>query len=448
MNKQYLTVTALTRYIRAKLEKDPHLQQVYVKGEISNFTHHRSGHMYFTLKDNETRIKAVMFITENRNLKFRLESGMQILARGNVGVFESNGEYQLYVKEIEPDGIGALFVAYEQLKEQLNKSGYFAAERKLSIPQYPKKIALVTSPTGAAVRDMITTIKRRYPIVEITIVPTSVQGDKAPTEIVNAIKLANNYDFDTIILARGGGSIEELWNFNHEQVALAIFHSKIPIITGIGHETDVTISDFVADLRAPTPTAAAELAVPSLKDVRVQIDNIARHVEKLSTFIFMKKSESLQTVQTSKGFFYPQQLLKQKAQYVDTLAEQIQLNSKLLFQVRQQQYNLVLNKLMSQHPQNKLHMARQDLDYKINELDRSLKNNYLIKQHNFNHLIEKLTVLNPLQVMKRGFAVPYNREGKIIRRINDVSVEDSLYLKLLDGKLICTVEEVEEVNGE
>src|SRR5690625_4791765 len=278
----YLTVTALTKYIKRKMEIDLHLQEVWIKGEISNFNHHNRGHMYLTLKDDQARIQSVMFAGNNRFLKFTPENGMNVLVKGYVSVFEPYGQYQLYIKTMEPDGIGALYLAYEQLKEKLAKEGLFDAERKRAIPPYPQKIGLITSKRGAAVRDIMTTIERRFPAVQLTIIHVNVQGESSAKEIVKAIKFANELKtFDTLIVGRGGGSIEDLWSFNEEIVARAIDASQIPIISAIGHETDTTISDFVADLRAPTPTAAAELAVPSRVDVQEHLHHMKARIANL-----------------------------------------------------------------------------------------------------------------------------------------------------------------------
>src|SRR5690554_2870195 len=260
----YLTVKALTKYIKRKFDADPHLRNVYVKGECSNVKIHTSGHIYFTLKDDTARINAAMFRSNASKLKFRPEDGMQVYIRGDVNVYEASGSYQLYVTTMEPDGIGGLFIAFNQLKERLLKEGLFNPAFKQPIPKFPKTVGVLTATTGAAIRDICTTIKRRYPLAEVLIYPTLVQGAAAAPNIAENIRLANNQQLcDVLIVGRGGGSIEDLWAFNEEIVARAIFESQIPIISAVGHETDTTISDFVADLRAPTPTAAAELAVPS-----------------------------------------------------------------------------------------------------------------------------------------------------------------------------------------
>src|SRR5699024_7430655 len=252
---------------------DRHLTNVWMKGEISNFNHHSRGHMYLTLKDEGARIQSVMFAGNNRSLTFQPENGMNVLVKGQVSIFERYGQYQLYIHEMEPDGLGSLFAAFEQLKKKLDKAGYFSPLHKKQIPMYPNHIGVVTSPTGAAIRDIITTLKRRYPYTKVTIFPVIVQGEHAAPSIVSGIKQAHEQkDIELLIVGRGGGSLEDLWAFNEEEVAKTIFNASIPIISAIGHETDTTISNFVADLLAATPTSADELAVPTFQDVQQQID--------------------------------------------------------------------------------------------------------------------------------------------------------------------------------
>ena len=257
MKDNYLTITQLSKYLKYKFDEDINLRNIYLKGEISNFKAHTRGHYYFTLKDENSRINAVMFSSNTNKLKFKPIDGMKVMVEGKVTIYESSGSYQIYVENMQEDGIGNLYIAFEQLKEKLNKEGLFNKERKRKITKMPKRIGIITAPTGAAIRDILTTIKRRYPIVETILFPALVQGEFAAKDIVDKINIANTYELDTLIVGRGGGSIEDLWPFNEEIVARAIYNSKIPVISAVGHEIDFTISDFVADMRAPTPTAAA-----------------------------------------------------------------------------------------------------------------------------------------------------------------------------------------------
>ena len=272
MQNNYLTITQLSKYLKYKFDEDVNLRKVYLKGEISNFKAHTRGHYYFTLKDENSRINAVMFSSSTSKLKFMPIDGMKVLVEGKVTVYEATGGYQIYVSDMLEDGIGNLYIAFEQLKEKLAKEGLFDKERKRKITKMPKKIGIVTASTGAAIRDILTTLKRRYPICETILFPALVQGEKAAEDIVKKIEIANTYDIDTLIVGRGGGSIEDLWPFNEEIVARAIYNSKVPVISAVGHEIDFTISDFVADLRAPTPTAAAELAAVDINTVNEYLE--------------------------------------------------------------------------------------------------------------------------------------------------------------------------------
>ena len=274
MNDKYISVTQLTRYIKYKIDNDVNLNEVYLKGEISNFKAHSRGHYYFTLKDEGSRINAVMFSSQTRNVKFIPQDGMKVLVNGKISVYEANGGYQIYVNEMLEDGIGNLYIAFEQLKKKLQDEGLFNEEYKKPIPKIPSRIGVVTAPTGAAIKDIISTIKRRWPLTEIYLFPALVQGESAKEDIVRQIKRADEYNLDTLIVGRGGGSIEDLWAFNEEIVARAIFECKTPVISAVGHEIDFTIADFVADLRAPTPTGAAEMAVPQLADIAKYLNQV------------------------------------------------------------------------------------------------------------------------------------------------------------------------------
>jgi exodeoxyribonuclease VII large subunit len=318
-----LSVKDLNRFIKMKLEGDNQLQDVWVRGEISNFTHHSSGHMYFTLKDAESRLKSIMFASQNQKLGFMPREGTRVIARGNISVYERDGAYQFYVTAIQPDGIGSLYLAFEQLKKKLEAEGLFAAERKKLIPRFPRSIGVITSPTGAAIRDVIITLQRRYPSIPILLYPVLVQGAQAAPSIVKAIEAMNRLgEADVLIVGRGGGSLEELWAFNEEIVARSIFASAIPIISAVGHETDFTIADFVADLRAATPTAAAELAVPHHLELKQQLSH---HMQRLHAGLLLqlqRKQERLERLKRSPFLVNPRrQLLMQPAQRLDRLAE-------------------------------------------------------------------------------------------------------------------------------
>lgn len=442
---QYLTVQALTRYIKRKFDFDPHLQDVFVKGEISNYKKHTSGHLYFTLKDNKARILAVMFSSQAKKLRFEPENGMTVLLHGEVTVYEPSGQYQIYVKEMEPEGIGALYLAFEQLKEKLSKEGLFNKDRKKPLPLYPKTVGVVTSPTGAAIRDILTTIKRRYPIAKIIIYPALVQGNAAAASIVSAIETANSRkEADLLIVGRGGGSIEELWAFNEEAVARAIFASEIPVISAVGHETDTTIADFVADLRAPTPTGAAELAVPNIDDLIERILNrkirLIRAIKERTNV----ESKRLDRLTKSYAFRYPQKLFEQKTEHLDRTVEQANRLLKQKIADTNQKMKYLEQRLKSNHPQGQFDAANNKLGQQVKRMSRSFEAIFKLKEKEFLNQVSTLNVLSPLKVMERGYSIAYDSEDHIIKSINNVKVGDSIKVTLTDGTLKAKIIEREE----
>lgn len=445
MKDKYLTVTALTRYIKRKIDMDRHLQNIWLKGEISNFKHHNRGHMYMTIKDEGSRVQAVMFAGNNRFLKFHPENGMKVLINGSISVYEANGQYQLYINAMEPDGIGALYLAYEQLKEKLQKKGYFNPEHKKPIAKYPNRIGVITSPTGAAVRDIITTIRRRYPLTEVVVFPVLVQGPKAAASIKHAIELANEMKgIDTLIVGRGGGSIEELWSFNEEIVAQAIYESVIPVISAVGHETDTTISDFIADLRAPTPTGAAELAVPSREEL---LERFSQLESRLIREMYQKvdfQNQKLKSIVSSYAFRYPAELIKQKEQELDGRMERLHRGFQLQLKDQMTSFQTLYNRLQIQHPEKQIEQAEHSLK-ELSTLNHRLMTQALEKnQLNFRNLLEKLSLVNPLAIMKRGFALPYNDKGEIIRSVQETAEKDLITIEMNDGRLDCRVLTVKE----
>ncbi|MBP2078234.1 exodeoxyribonuclease VII large subunit [Oceanobacillus polygoni] len=440
-----MTVTALTKYLKRKMDTDPHLRNIWLRGEISNFKHHSRGHMYMTIKDDQAKIQAVMFAGNNRNMKFQPENGMNVLIKGELSVYEAYGQYQLYIGQMEPDGIGALYLAFEQLKEKLHKEGLFDPIHKKQVPSFPEHIGVITSPTGAAVRDIITTVKRRYPRCAITVLPVLVQGPSAATSIKNAIETANEKGhFDTLIVGRGGGSIEELWSFNEEIVVRAIFASKIPIISAVGHETDTTISDFVSDLRAPTPTGAAELAVPSQAELMERINTLRKILIRDMQRDIVNHQQYLARILQSYAFRYPEQLIKQKEQELDNQLEQLQRTIKKQSKEQDQAFRYLFKRLHTQHPQKQLAEAKSSLDKALKQQHYFMAQT--IKQHEIKliNTIEKLSLVNPLEILKRGFALPYTTNGEMIKSVNRVRENDNIMVRLQDGQLNCKVIEVEE----
>ncbi|MFD1736403.1 exodeoxyribonuclease VII large subunit [Bacillus salitolerans] len=438
---RYLTVTALTKYIKKKFDVDPHMQEVFLKGEISNFKLHSRGHMYFTIKDENSRIQAVMFSVNNRNLPFTPENGMRVLIRGEVSVFESTGNYQIYVAEMQPDGIGSLYLAFEELKKRLEREGLFSPVHKKNIPKFPQKIGVITSPTGAAVRDILTTIHRRYPIGQVLIIPTLVQGEHAPSSIVRSIQKANEQtDLDVLIVGRGGGSIEELWAFNEEEVARAIFQSNIPIISAVGHETDFTIADFVADLRAPTPTGAAELAVPHILELQERLQQRKTRLVRATKEKMAFERTRLQSIQKSYAFRYPKQLHKQKEQQLDRLIDDLQKNTKHVLERKMSNLIKTETKLAGYHPANQVRNQKERFKRLSKHFQKSTQTLLKQKEQQFSGVISKLEALSPLKIMDRGFSIVYKDDKQsILKSVQDVISGDQIEVQLKDGKLECKV---------
>jgi len=443
--QRYLSVNALTKYIKRKFDADPHLREVHVRGEISNFKQHSSGHMYFTLKDEKARILAVMFAGQSRFMKFLPENGMKVIVKGEVSVYEPSGQYQIYIREMQPDGIGELFLAYEQLKQRLEAEGLFAPETKKNIPLYPRTVGVITSPTGAAIRDVITTIKRRYPIANILVFPALVQGENAAPSIVKAIEKANSMEeIDVLIVGRGGGSIEELWAFNEEMTARAIFLSKIPIISAVGHETDFTIADFVADMRAPTPTGAAELAVPHIEELMDRILQRQTRLIRVMSGRFNFEKERLNRVQKSYAFRYPHRLYEQKLEQVDRLTERLVRGTSRLAGVKNDQYEILSKRLQRKHPNEGLQEAKRRFDRTQKDLNRAVSQIYVRKQTEFDRIVSTLQALSPLKIMERGYSLAYTEDNRLVKSVNQVKANEQVQIQLTDGSLFCKVETIKE----
>ncbi|MBB5325264.1 exodeoxyribonuclease VII large subunit [Anoxybacillus tepidamans] len=446
---KYVTVTALTKYIKRKFEVDPHLQDLWIKGEISNFTYHSRGHMYFTLKDENARIQAVMFAGYNRYLAFRPENGMKVLVRGEISVYEPSGNYQIYVKEMQPEGIGNLYLAYEQLKQRLEAEGLFSQEHKQPIPSFPRYIGVVTSPTGAAIRDIVTTIRRRYPLGTVILFPSLVQGEHAADSIVRSIEKANELGYiDVLIVGRGGGSIEELWAFNEEKVARAIFASRVPVISAVGHETDFTIADFVADLRAPTPTGAAELAVPHVAEL---IERLTQRKVRLIRAMKEKmaaESERLSRLQKSYAFRYPKKLYEQKEQQLDTLLERLKRQTERLFERKRERFEQLHLKLEAHHPAEQLAKMVEKQQALTKSLEKEMQSLLKQKQWQFTSLLSQLHALSPLKIMERGYSLVYNEKEELVKSVRQVQPGDTIQVRLQDGRLDCHVWGMEEAFDE
>lgn len=437
----YITVTQLTRYIKYQIDNDRNLNQVYLKGEISNFKAHSKGHFYFTMKDENSRINAIMFASSTKNVKFLPSDGMKILVRGRISVFESTGNYQIYVEEMLEDGIGDLHIAFEQLKEKLSKEGLFDASHKKKVPKIPERIGVITAPTGAAIKDILSTIKRRFPLCDVILFPSLVQGETAKEDIVKNIKLADTYGLDTIILGRGGGSIEDLWAFNEEIVARAIYDAKTPIISAVGHEIDFTISDFVADLRAETPTGAAERAVPNLIDVINTINQLHIRMNKSINNLIEAYSLKLKKLTDSYALKNPMHIYEIKEQRLDISIDKLNAYMKNLFLLKKQHVKNITGKLQLLSPVYLCDLKKQQVDKNIDKIYMFIKNYLYQKDTLLDKMISKIELLNPMESLKRGYAI-VKKEDKCIDDISFVSKEDILDITLKEGKIKTSVIEV------
>lgn len=398
-NTLVLSVSQLNRYIKMNFDADENLANIFISGEISNFTnHYRTGHLYFTLKDDSAAVRAVMFNSSAKRLKFMPEDGMKVIARGRVSVYEASGQYQLYVDDMQPDGVGALNLAYEQLKDKLQKEGLFSELHKKPLPPYPEKVGVITSPTGAAVRDIINVLGRRFPYAGIVFCPVLVQGDGAHLQLTDAVNLFNSERAaDVIIIGRGGGSIEDLWEFNDEGLARAVYNSDIPVISAVGHETDFTICDFVADMRAPTPSAAAELAVPDANELQYALSALKnRMFLNVSSGIADRRSR-LEYL-TSKGVLKsPDEMLSNRSQRLDT----------------------AFSKMLS-----------------------SYENRIGGKKVEFISAATALSKLDPMSVLMRGFAFVSDKSGKNVYSSQALAKGDKINVRFHDGSAVCEVKEI------
>lgn len=398
-NTLVLSVSQLNRYIKMNFDADENLANIFISGEISNFTnHYRTGHLYFTLKDDSAAVRAVMFNSSAKRLKFMPEDGMKVIARGRVSVYEASGQYQLYVDDMQPDGVGALNLAYEQLKEKLQKEGLFSELHKKPLPPYPEKVGVITSPTGAAVRDIINVLGRRFPYAEIVFCPVLVQGEGAHLQLTDAVNLFNSERAaDVIIIGRGGGSIEDLWEFNDEGLARAVYNSDIPVISAVGHETDFTICDFVADMRAPTPSAAAELAVPDANELQYALSALKnRMFLNVSSGIADRRSR-LEYLTSNGALKSPDEMLSNRSQRLDT----------------------AFSKMLS-----------------------SYENRIGGKKVEFISAATALSKLDPMSVLMRGFAFVSDKNGKNVYSSQALAKGDKINVRFHDGSAVCEVKEI------
>ncbi|EFU41844.1 exodeoxyribonuclease VII, large subunit [Paenibacillus vortex V453] len=444
-----LSVKDLNRYIRMKMEGDSRLSDVWIRGEISNFTHHSSGHMYFTLKDEGSRIRAIMFATHNQRLPFIPKEGSRVIARGNVSVYERDGQYQFYAVQMQPDGIGSLYLAYEQLKAKLEEEGLFAADRKRPLPLYPKTIGVITSPTGAAVRDIMITIRRRYPQARTILYPVLVQGKGAVPSIVKAIRTMNDMaEADVLIVGRGGGSLEELWAFNEEIVARVIYQSDIPVISAVGHETDFTIADFVADLRAATPTAAAELAVPSSAELKGQLVQRQRQLNQGLQQRLKRSRERLASLQRSPVLVHPRRYMLQHAERLDMLSQRLHGNLKSQLSLSRQRQKSLHQGLIRYNPRTQAEFAARRKDQANRQLMNAMQSIMKSRLSQLQTEMRHLDALSPLKIMSRGYSLVYDeKEQRLVKSLEDVQLGDLVNVRVSDGQLQCQVWGMKEDEG-
>lgn len=394
-----LEVSQVNRYIKSVLSKDELLNNLWVKGEISNLKQHNSGHIYFTLKDETSILKCVMFRSQCYLLRFKPCNGMKVIVRGYISVFERDGQYQLYCEEIQPDGLGALYLAFEQLKIKLEKEGFFSKDKKKQLPLLPRKIGVITSSTGAVIRDIINISTRRFPNIQIVLFPVSVQGSSAASEISHAIKVFNQKKYvDVIIIARGGGSLEELWAFNEEMVARAIFESEIPVVSAVGHETDYTIADMVADLRAPTPSAGAELVVPDKRELVWKLESFKKRI-----------------------------ILAMQSKIANARARVEKIKNSSLFK----------------QPFDKIYQARMVLDINNRYLYKGIGIRIKFLREKLNMFIAKLDSLSPLSILARGYSIVTEKDSNVvIKSVKQICKNELLDIKFIDGKVVCKTVEI------
>lgn len=440
--REVLSVSDLNRRVRSLLEHQ--LGTVWIEAEISNFTAARSGHWYFTLKDAHAQVRCAMFRGRNTRLRFRPEDGLQVLARARTGLYEARGEFQLIVDSMEESGDGALRRAFEELKQKLQQEGLFDPERKQTLPDWPRRIGVVTSSTGAAVHDICTVLERRFPAIEVLVYPVSVQGKTAATEIDSAIRNANREPrCDVLIVGRGGGSLEDLWPFNEERVARAIAASKLPIVSAVGHETDFTIADFVADFRAPTPSAAAELLSPDQIEIRgiVQACQL-RLAETQQRQIAARRSHLLML---AKRLRHPRQLLQERGQHLDHLDIRLGRAIHQQLQMRRNQVETRHARLLLNGPRNQISRIRLQTRHLHDRLARGMRYTLQQRKQEIASHAASLDQISPLSVLGRGYALLSNPQtGQLIRRAADAAPGDALHARLGEGSLRCTVNEVME----
>ncbi len=438
---KYYSITALNRAIKNMFDSKPELNRVYIKGEISNFKHHSRGHLYFTLKDENSRIAAVMFASNASSIKFEPEDGMKVLVSGRVTVYEATGGYQIYVDQMDLDGIGNLYLEFEKLKKKLQEQGLFNPEHKRPIPRFPKRIGIITAPTGAAIRDILSTIKRRYPICETILFPALVQGQGAKESIVEQLTRAQDFDLDVIICGRGGGSIEDLWAFNEEIVAHAIYNSKIPVISAVGHEVDFTIADFVADLRAPTPTGAAEMAVPNLVDLKTLINQYTIRLNENVKGIINLYTKKLDALKGSYVLKNPLALYEAKEQKLDSYIDRANGIIRTLLDTYINRLNNIKGSYVLKNPLATYEVKKEKLVNLSSLLNKEMNVILDNNKHKYEIMINKLNLLSPLNILSKGYSV-VTKNDKVVKSTKNLKANDVLNIRMSEGKVNAIVKEI------
>ena len=436
LDREVLTVSLLNQRARHLLEDV--FPQVWVEGEISNLARPSSGHVYFTLKDASAQVRCALFRSSAARVRQALRDGLAVKVRGKVSLFEGRGDYQMILDTVEPAGDGALRLAFEALKDKLAAEGLFAAEGKRALPAHPQRIGIVSSPSGAVIRDIISVFRRRAPQVELTLVPTAVQGREATAQIVRALELADRQGFDALILARGGGSLEDLWCFNEEAVARAVAACATPIVSAVGHETDVSIADFVADVRAPTPSAAAELLAPDSSDLQRRLDSLQRRLTLRMQHLLAARQMQLEGLR--RRLRHPGERLRQQAQRLDELELRLQRAMALRLQTASERLARLDTRLAGQHPERLLGLLRQRLEHLGQRLPRAIQAGLRERRQRLEATVQTLQVVSPLATLGRGYSILLDDRGRAVRRAADTVPGQRLSAKLHEGELALRVE--------
>lgn len=443
-SSNYLKVSDLNYYISQKFKNDPYLHKVFLQGELSNFRFRMNSHQYFSLKDEKSKINVVMFKSFFEKLKFKPEEGMKVYVSGYVGVYGPQGSYQFYAQTMEPAGLGALYEQLRQLQAKLAKEGLFNAEHKKPIPTFPDRIAVVTSASGAVIHDIMVTANRRFPHAEIDLFPAKVQGDEAADSIVSSLRqiAASGDKYDVVIIGRGGGSLEDLWPFNEEKVVRQIYEMKMPVISSVGHETDTTLADLVADARAATPTAAAEYATPTLVEVLTQIDQLRNQLFTSMQVIIRNKREQVRNLENAPVMRDPSRIYDEPLQKVDLLRQRLFQVERNLLKQREAQFKLLKQRLLAVNPQRQLMHLEQQQRYLNNNLNQTMLN-YLRNKHNrFARLEQKLDDNSPLKTISRGYVYTASEDGQTITSVDEIKIDQVLQLQFKDGKAKAKVTEI------